>query len=594
MKTWLQRIEENASFPWVMAALYAAFAVGLAWAIAGVSRFRMEQALTVWVPWNLRIAFLLLILGLFACRDDLKAAFRDTFLREGETGRTGVCGIPGRLSPRGAALLALLAAALVLAVFATVRTHRIFFDEDIYAGMAQTIAAAGKTGICSYGTFEYGEYFPHQLSYNKDPSGWPFLMSLVFQLFGTNELYAFLLNNLIYGIGILVAFFIARTIGGGAVASWFAAAVFALVPHNLIWSNTLAAEPPAALFGGIVALLLFLYARNGRARHLFLLAAAAPMVCAMRPESGLILFWAAAALLALRPGLLGKRGFWAIGLLAAVLVAPQVLHTFVVSGDSWGAAGPKFSFGFFVKNIAVNGPYYMNNAEFPAAFTFLALWGLLSAGARREKALLLLWFVLFWGIFLFFYAGSYKYGADSRFALLSFMPLAVLAGLGGEAVAGWAAGRMRDFAPPGGGNPIAVPAAALAIVVAVLWAGFLPLIRTEGQEAWGARYDHRFAREALAKIPERSIVLTHVPTMFLVWGRGAISPNVAISDQPLVWDLMQRYRGHVYFHWGYWCNTKGDGNRQICGEIARKYELEPAAQAREQDYEYGLYKIRFK
>ncbi len=45
-----------------------------------------------------------------------------------------------------------------------------------------------------------------------------------------------------------------------------------------------------------------------------------------------------------------------------------------------------------------------------------------------------LWFVLFWGIFLFFYAGSYRYGADVRFALLSFMPLAVLAGIGGEAL----------------------------------------------------------------------------------------------------------------------------------------------------------------
>jgi len=594
LRTWLQRIEKSASFPWVLGVLYAVFAVGLVWAVAGISRFRMEQALTVWVPWNLRTAFLLLILGLFACRRDLKAAFGDVFLREGEPGRKGIGGIFGRLSPGGAALLVLLAGALVLVVFATERTHRIFFDEDIYANMAQTIAAAGKAGMCTYGTFEYGEYFPNLLSYNKDPAGWPFLMSLVFQLFGTNELFAFLLNNLVYGLGIVIAFFIARTIGGGAVASWFAAAVFALAPHNLIWSNTLAAEPPAALFGGIVALLLFLYVRSGENRHLFLLAAAAPLACAMRPESGMIVFWAATALLALRPELLKKREFWAMGLMAAVLIAPQVLHTFAMSGESWGATGPKFSLAFFAKNIAVNGPYYLNNAGFPAVFSLLALFGLLSRGARREKALLILWFVLFWGIFLFFYAGSYKYGADVRFALLSFMPLAVLAGLGGEAVARWAAGAIKDLAPPVGGNSIAATAGALAIVALFLWTSFLPLIRLEGQEAWGARSDHRFAREAVEKIPERSIVLTHVPTMFLVWGRSAISPNIGISDQPLVWDLMQRYRGHVYFHWGYWCNTKADSNRQICEEISRKYKMEPAAQAREQDHEYGLYKLTFK
>ena len=594
MKTWLQGIEKSASFPWILGVLYAVFAGGLVWAVLGVSRFRMEQALTVWIPWNLRIAFLLLILGLFACRDDLKTAFRSAFLREEEPARKGAGGILGRLSPGGIALLALLAVALILVVFATVRTHRIFFDEDIYANMAQTIAAAGKAGICTYGTFEYGEYFPNLLSYNKDPSGWPFLISLVFQLFGTNELFAFLLNNLVYGIGILIVFFIARTIGGGTVASWFAAAVFALTPHNLIWSNTLAAEPPAALFGGIVALLALLYARSGEARHLFLLAAAAPLACTMRPESGMILFWAAVALLALRPELLKRREFWAMGLMAAVMLAPHVLHTFAVSGESWGAAGPKFSLGFFAKNIAVNGPYYLNNAGFPAIFSLLAVLGLLSRGARREKALLLLWFVPFWGIFLFFYAGSYKYGADVRFALLSLMPLAVLAGLGAEVFARWAAGLKKNYASPAGANSVAVPAAALAIVVVFLWTGFLPLVRLEGQEAWGARCDHRFAREAVKKIPDRSIVLTHVPTMFLVWGRNAISPNVGISDQPMVWDMMQRYRGHVYFHWGYWCNTKADSNRQICEEIARKYEMEPVAQAREQDHEYGLYKIRFK
>ena len=94
--------------------------------------------------------------------------------------------------------------------------HRIYYDEDIYANMGQNIAYTGQAGMANYGTFEYGEYFVNWLLYNKDPAGWPFLMSLVFQLFGTDETLAFYLNNLLFAGGILIVFFITRMIVGGS------------------------------------------------------------------------------------------------------------------------------------------------------------------------------------------------------------------------------------------------------------------------------------------------------------------------------------------------------------------------------------------
>jgi hypothetical protein len=195
------------------------------------------------------------------------------------------------------------------------------------------------------------------------------------------------------------------------------------------------------------------------------------------------------------------------------------------------------------------------------------------------------WFLLFWGIFLFFYAGSYKYGADMRFALVSFMPLAVLAGAGAERLKQW----IKE-----GGYLKPAPGAVIALIILFSWLQFLPYVRTVGQEAWGARFDHQYAKEFIKEIPERSIVLTHNPTMFNLWGRNAIQMYAGINNPDVIRHLMVKYQGEVYYHQNYWCNTQSDVNRRLCQGIAERYNLTEVVSAREQDYEYGLYKMTLK
>jgi hypothetical protein len=48
----------------------------------------------------------------------------------------------------------------------------------------------------------------------------------------------------------------------------------------------------------------------------------------------------------------------------------------------------------------------------------------------RERLAMALYFALYFGIDLVFYAGSYNYGADVRYSLLTYPPIAVFAGLG--------------------------------------------------------------------------------------------------------------------------------------------------------------------
>jgi hypothetical protein len=262
--------------------------------------------------------------------------------------------------------------------------------------------------------------------------------------------------------------------------------------------------------------------------------------------------------------------------------------------------------------------------------------------------LILLWFILFYGIFLFFYAGSYKYGADVRFALVSFMPLAVLSGMGADRLREgleWLAGSVQSTRPlkntPCRHSGLDKPASAgckpgesnndlkmldsrlrgnddwkteremsqdlsvegkgargvvigiIAVALFFSWLSFLPLIRLVGQEAWGARYDHLYAREFIKKIPGRSIVLTHIPTMMLLWEQSAIQTFAGINNPDLIADLMRKYDGHVYFHKSYWCSTSTE-HKDLCRIMGEKYDLEEVVSAQEQGNHYGLYRIRGK
>jgi hypothetical protein len=533
----------------------------------------IEKFLMLFVPWALLLNALLILVGLVICRQEIGSFFKNIFGSIGE-----------KRYYQGILLAALVIFAFVMASFVAPRSHRIYFDEDIYANIGQNIALAGKAGLCDYGEFVHGEYKTNWLSPNKEPNGWPFLISLVFQIFGTNELYAFLLSNLLLAGGVGLVFLITREITGAYFPSIMAAFIFAIIPHNLIWANTVAAEPAAAFFTLLSMLCLAIYLKTNQSRHLYLLAVVLPFSCQMRLESLLIVPLVFLALVLIRKENLFKKQLWGWAIIPAVFLTPQIIHLFAVSNQTWGADGAKFSGEFFRNNIMVNGPYYLNNEFFPALVTLLAAAGLfLSKYSGKWRAVVIFWFIAFWGIFLFFYAGSYRYGADVRFAVLSFAPLAILAGMG----AGWIKNKLeRPF-------PRRDVVIIMILVIVLAWIKFLPLIRLTGQEAWAARADHALTREFVKKIPEKSIVLTHIPTMLLLWQQSAINITAA-KDEGLMRSLINTYDGNVYFHYNYWCETSSDEQSKICRQIKQKFDLEEIIADRSMGRLYGLYRIRIK
>jgi hypothetical protein len=494
---------------------------------------------------------------------------------------------------------ALVFCGISLAMFAAPREHRIYYDEDIYMNAGQNIACLHQTGMCNDGDFHYGQYACNRLEYNKDPNGWPYLMSLVMRVFGFSHISCFILNNIVFGFSIVVVFFIGRHLFGDPRIGLFSALIFALIPEAIRWSNTTAAEPSSALFVGMALLFVVWFLRTPSNDLLFLSAVTLPLAFQFRPESVLAVIPVMVSVLALNPKVVNEKRTWLALLLVLVLSLPHLVHLAAVRGASWGApSGLKFSMSFFVPNLRTNSFFYIENKGFPILSTILFVCGLgvplaknvyekskdhgLSRLMLREKAVLISWFLVFWGIFLFFYAGSYRYGADVRFSLLSFMPVSLFAGFGCFAISRWVGRKL----------PYAHAVMAGAIIFAFI--SFLPDLRAVGQEAWGARADHHFAEKMAESLPPDSIVLTHNPSMFLLWGVSAAQASFALNEPGFVEHIFKRYTGGVYFHYNFWCNVDDPSQKTFCGNMLAAYDYEEFMSFKEQHYRYVLYKLKRK
>lgn len=499
----------------------------------------------------------------------------------------------------GFIMLVIVLVGTLTAMFLAPRTHKIYYDEDIYLNIGQNIANLKTAGMCNEGEHIYGKYFCHRLEYNKQPNGWPYLISVILRIFGTSHLACHLMNNFIWGLSALAVFFIGYLLFEDKNAGIFGALIFILMPEGLIWSNTTSAEPSSALWVSLALLAVIFFAKTPENRSLFLVAVLLPFAFQFRPESILIVLPVGLVLILMIPKEFLKQRTYLFILLFLMLTLPHFIHLYAVRGEGWGAVGEsKFALKYFEENFRVNSLFYFKNKRFPLFFTLLFFTGVfmpkLNPGKKgetvrtatfsffwKEKTVVFSWFLAFWGIFLFFYAGSYNYGADVRFSLLSYIPLGVLAGFGAAALSRWATERLNwEWSSCG-----------MTILILICFLSFMPYIRAIGQEAWGARADHEYAEIMAEKLPSDSLILAHNPNMFLLWGKNAAQASIASQDTPHLRNLFKRFPGGIYFHYNFWCNVSNPAQRSFCDNILEKFETTEILSFQEREYKYSLHKL---
>jgi 4-amino-4-deoxy-L-arabinose transferase-like glycosyltransferase len=152
-------------------------------------RWRIRVHLTYVSPLFLEINFFLMVVAVILNRSTLKDL---------------MAGIPKDFRR---ILLGIAFMGVILVALVAPRTHRVYYDEDIYQHVGQTIAHLGRAMMCNEGLYQYGAYVCVQGDHNKEPNAYPYLLSLAFRVFGVHELVAHLLNNLFFAGSILTVFF---------------------------------------------------------------------------------------------------------------------------------------------------------------------------------------------------------------------------------------------------------------------------------------------------------------------------------------------------------------------------------------------------
>jgi hypothetical protein len=263
-----------------------------------------------------------------------------------------------------------------------------------------------------------------------------------------------------------------------------------------------------------------------------------------------------------------------------VVIAAYGLHLGAVRNESWGAGGSPFSLDHLWMNLPVNGWFYFADHRFPFWLGPLAVIGLVAGSAPlRARLSLAAYFLPFWGVFLFFYAGSYNYGADVRYSLVSYVPVVLLGALGITALVDRLAPARHH------GLTYALTTAAIGWVF-VLQA---PHTRSVGEEAWAARADVAFARAFADRLEPDALVLTHNPNMFLLWGVNAAQLHFA-ADPGFLHRAEPRHGRNVYIHWGFWCNVDDPALKQMCETTLTHGTTALEAESHERNYRFAFYR----
>ena len=188
---------------------------------------------------------------------------------------------------------------------------RIDSDYGLYVRMGQCYAETGRPEIDNYML----TVAPNTVTYSV-------LTGLLMRLFGTSAMTLVAFTEILHAANVLLVYGVGRQMTSRARA-FAAAAVFALLPENIFYSNTPGIEAPA-MFTALAGLLAVLAGRRQKSAGRTLLCgtggATLVLSACIRPNAYVILFTAAVLLLQEKEPVKGKVLRLAALLTGAVLV----------------------------------------------------------------------------------------------------------------------------------------------------------------------------------------------------------------------------------------------------------------------------------
>ena len=359
--------------------------------------------------------------------------------------------------------------------------------------------------------------------------------------------------------------------------------VLSLLPMQLWWTNTAAAEPSAAMWCAAAMVAAVHFTRSRTTSALACAVAVTAFATTLRPESVLVVPLAVAVVGLFAPDEFKRLRLWWAAPAGAGLCLMTLLHLVAVRNENWGTTAARLGWQYVPANFVANFWFYWGHDDrFPVLFSVAAVAGLVSYRRMKARFFLAFYFLLFWGLFIAFYAGSYYYGADVRYSLLSYVPLALLAG----------AGLARLVHLLSRWWPARTVLAGVAAGLLLQFSWYAPVTRAVGEEAWAARADVKYARRFAQHLPANAIVLTHNPSLFHVWGINAAQLSLAETDPAYVRGAAVRsLRRRRVPALELLVQRARSGPDRILPDGLDAFPTELVDSARERDYEYAMYRL---
>jgi len=286
----------------------------------------------------------------------------------------------------------------------------------------------------------------------------------------------------------------------------------------------------------------------------------------------------------LRPGEILSARTWGALAAMALLQTAHALHTLFVRKEYDPAMGEGIGFAarHFLPNLKTNLFFFVDRERFPPLLTALAAIGALRFRHARQVLPLAIWFMGFWGVFLFYYLGSYYFNTEERYALVALAPFALLAGAGFEAIEEAALRR---------GLSAGEFLAAVAAVLGLVFLAYVPRMSTIEPHTKQSQAEHRFIAATLRELPPDSIVLNCLPPVFLAMGCSSVTPGTALQNSDWFEGMAAARNSRVYVYHGLQDQEPDSPAEPACMEVLRRYEFRIFRERREGPARLVFYEI---
>lgn len=532
----------------------------------------------------------------------------------------------GKDVSRSSLLIALLIVAffVLFSIFFVHPAEQLYFDENIYQGIALNILSHGNAEWCQYGTGFLGSC-PVSSIYH-DPIGISFFLAIGFALFGVGIKTAFAAQLFVGALSIFLFFVLSSMLFKRKDAAIVSTIVFAQMPELFVWSRTQAVPDLYFLCLSTLSFLAFvIFAKRHNIKTLLPFSFSLVLAAYTRIEGILLVpIFIALYLLYSEEGV-GKTimerskalvknidtntRLLLVLLMIVLLLVPEIYSIFTqLANPDYGQSFTSqklFSIANAENNLPTNMKYLLGfdnttnyyPAMFPPLATLLAVVGVITLiinrrfSGNRFGVLLfaLLWFVAYQLFYGFFYAGSALFGVDVRFMLQAIPGISLLAGVGiigiVDLIYGASAALMRSMRVAIAKNMYVINVykgtlclAVTGILIMVPFVTMVPNITILPQNMPQQNVILRainFFYNNYQSVPTNCLVFTFTPDIWAEFNRSSAQIGYLYSKDASFLNFTNRFTCFV-IDYGYWCNVP-PYQSTTCQTMKQNYKLAPLA-----------------